>query len=218
MNKYTNSFIIVILLIVTDLKSQDIILKKTGEKIESKVVRITESNIEYKKHTNLDGPIYTIHKYEVLQITLESGRVEKFDELPRNKSVGRRTEQVDYTKPQHIEYVEGDFMEQGWYEVKGTKIGRIVLESWIIMLNDEKTSRLYAKFKRARRAAFAFGYGSLGPICIGGIIEDIFETEGYAVGAGILVGAPLIYSGVLLRKRFIRLQKEAIISYNNALL
>jgi|GEM_PF-1005455 len=58
--------------------SQDVIVKKDNTTILSKITKITTSEIEYKKWSNLDGPVYVIEKSELLRINFQSGEVEDF--------------------------------------------------------------------------------------------------------------------------------------------
>ena len=63
-------------------QAQDIINKRDGSKIESKVVEITATTIKYKKHNQLEGPIRVIEISEVMDIIYENGTSEKFDLKP----------------------------------------------------------------------------------------------------------------------------------------
>ncbi len=56
--------------------AQDVIVKKDGSTITSKVTEITGSEIKYKKFSNLNGPTYTIGKNEVNYINYENGERE----------------------------------------------------------------------------------------------------------------------------------------------
>lgn len=56
--------------------AQDVIVKKDGSTITSKVTAITGSEIKYKKFSNLNGPTYTIGKNEVNYINYENGERE----------------------------------------------------------------------------------------------------------------------------------------------
>lgn len=76
-----------LLLIITLLcasgfaKAQDVIVKKDSSTILSKVTKIGETEIEYKKWSNLDGPTYVINASEVISINFENGEVEKFENV-----------------------------------------------------------------------------------------------------------------------------------------
>ena len=60
------------------LFSQDIITKKNGDEIKSKVTEVGESAIKYKKADNLDGPTYNINTSEVFMIKYENGKKDFF--------------------------------------------------------------------------------------------------------------------------------------------
>lgn len=59
-------------------KSQDLIIKNDNSTIEVKVTKISATEIEYKKWSNLDGPVYVIEKTEVSGIKYQNGEVESF--------------------------------------------------------------------------------------------------------------------------------------------
>ncbi len=63
---------------LTSVYSQDKIYKANGEVIEVKVTEIGASEIKYKVFANLNGPIYTIQKQQVLKIVYEAGNTEMY--------------------------------------------------------------------------------------------------------------------------------------------
>lgn len=58
--------------------AQDIIVKKDGSTILSKVLEINTSDVKYKKSSNLNGPIYTIKISEIMSINYENGEKDDF--------------------------------------------------------------------------------------------------------------------------------------------
>lgn len=56
--------------------AQDVIVKKDGSTIQSKVMEINGTEIKYKKWTNQDGPMYSISRNEVNSINYQNGEVE----------------------------------------------------------------------------------------------------------------------------------------------
>lgn len=58
--------------------SQDVIVKKDGSTIISKVQEISATDVKYKKFSNLSGPIYTISKVEIMAINYENGDKDTF--------------------------------------------------------------------------------------------------------------------------------------------
>lgn len=59
--------------------SQDNIILRNGDEIQSKVFEITETELRYKKYSNLDGPTYTISTGKVFMIKFENGEKEVFN-------------------------------------------------------------------------------------------------------------------------------------------
>ena len=66
--------------------SQDIIVKKDGSIIKSKVIELNSTEIKYKKISNIDGPTYVLEKSEILSINYENGEVETFSVSNSNKN------------------------------------------------------------------------------------------------------------------------------------
>ena len=60
--------------------SQDLIILKNGDEIQSKVVEILPDLIKYKKWDNQDGPIYTSNKVDVFMIKYQNGTKDVFKE------------------------------------------------------------------------------------------------------------------------------------------
>ena len=58
--------------------AQDVIVKKDGGTIVSKVLEIDDTVVKYKKFSNLEGPTYSIAKVEVNCINYENGEKETF--------------------------------------------------------------------------------------------------------------------------------------------
>jgi len=56
--------------------AQDIIYKKDGSKEEAKITLVSEKEIQYKKFSNQDGPVYSLDKDKILLITYANGEYE----------------------------------------------------------------------------------------------------------------------------------------------
>ena len=63
--------------------AQDVIVKKDGSTIISKVLEITSTEVKYKKFSNLEGPTYTLLKSEIQGINYENGEKDTFTQDPR---------------------------------------------------------------------------------------------------------------------------------------
>lgn len=64
--------------IVSNLSAQDLLTLKTGEDIQVKIFEINKTSVMYRRFDNLDGPIYTIDKGEVLIIRYANGTKDIF--------------------------------------------------------------------------------------------------------------------------------------------
>ena len=60
--------------------AQDVIVKKDGSTILSKVLEVNQLDIKYKKFSNQNGPTYTINKLEVTAINYEGGEKDTFED------------------------------------------------------------------------------------------------------------------------------------------
>lgn len=60
------------------LQAQDVIVKKDGSTILSKVLEVNAADIKYKKFSNQNGPTYTINISEILSVNYENGDKDDF--------------------------------------------------------------------------------------------------------------------------------------------
>lgn len=61
------------------VSAQDVIVKKDGSTIISKVIKIGTQEVEYKKASNPEGPTYSLLKSEIMAINYENGEKDTFD-------------------------------------------------------------------------------------------------------------------------------------------
>ena len=73
-----------LLLSATSAFAQDVIVKKDGSTILSKVLKITANEVEYKKYSNQNGPTYTIAKAEIMRVKRPrlTLRVDRYPTIP----------------------------------------------------------------------------------------------------------------------------------------
>ena len=164
--------------------AQDVIVKKDGSTIVSKVLEITSTEVKYKKYNNLNGPTYSLIKTDIQVINYENGTKEMFD------SVQTPTSQQSSTtfSPTVGTMITG---EQG------------MSDSDLLRLVD-KPKDLKAKCKKIRIAGWTIG----GTLVAGGIIliclviptttnpmgwksNDILDKD-----EGLGAGLPLIGIGI----------------------
>ena len=145
------------------LNAQDVILKRTGEKIEAKVLEIGTNEIKYKKFSNLEGPTYNIEKREVFEITYKNGEVEKFENIS----------QLEYNNDNSSNKNDGRIqIIGGRFYVGNRRIGTGELRSLLISTKDEEIIKLYKQSVVIRGLAYLFGFGLI-PVSLGGIYLEL---------------------------------------------
>lgn len=97
---------ILMLLSATTAFAQDVIVKKDGSTILSKVLEITTTEVKYKKFSYLNGPTYSIAKSEIQAINYENGEKEVFTE---NSSIV--TPSVQQSQPQNNQWYNQQMLE-----------------------------------------------------------------------------------------------------------
>lgn len=76
-----NYLTLFLLMFSSILFAQDVIVKKDGSTILSKVYEIGKKEIKYKKFSNLNGPLYNISIKEVFSVNYENGEKDLFDKI-----------------------------------------------------------------------------------------------------------------------------------------
>ncbi len=69
---------LVALVVTSVCFAQDIIVQKDGSTIQAKVLKVSQSEVEYKKFGNLEGPTYTISTKDLQCINYENGTKDTF--------------------------------------------------------------------------------------------------------------------------------------------
>ena len=67
--------------------SQDLIIRKDGEEINSKVLEVNLEIIKYKKFDNPNGPTFEISKSDVFLIKYENGTKDVFNKVDKLQKV-----------------------------------------------------------------------------------------------------------------------------------
>lgn len=86
-------FTLVTLLFLSAGISQDVITKTNGEEIKVKVLEVNQTEIKYKQFDNLNGPLFTIPKSDILIIKYENGSKDVF--LPEGSAKAKEKEKSD---------------------------------------------------------------------------------------------------------------------------
>ena len=179
-----------LLLSATSAFAQDVIVKKDGSTILSKVLKITASEVEYKKYSNQNGPTYTIAKTEVMSINYSNGDKETFGATRQTEAQQPVQQQV---QPQQLSVGVTEMTE---HKVSDNDLLKMV------------TKESMPKSKKLRIAGWAVG-GSF--FVVGMIVTCLtpygsyynigpyYEWDGYYIaskGIGYGFGIPFIAAGV----------------------
>lgn len=187
-------FIIILLSCVTGMvTAQDVILKKDNSTILSKVLEVNNTEIKYKKWSNLDGPTYSITRSEVTSISYQNGEVEKFSD---NASEPTQTN-AGNTQQTSTQY-------NGYMDHKGENLtmdGRILFDSEVRNLVDEQTYQRYLEIKNRAKIQYGFGIAlaSIGTVSMlaGSVLsESQPDTALKLLLGGIVVATPGLILGL----------------------
>lgn len=118
---------VVLLASTLTASAQDVIVKKDGSTILSKVIEIGTTEVKYKKWNNQNGPNYTISKSEVQAINYENGEKETFSEVETSKP--QQFNYNDYTS-QMAESMEANNRLQKERLLASAKSWRVVGNVW----------------------------------------------------------------------------------------
>lgn len=64
---------------LSGIAAQDVILKTDGTEVRAKVAEVSESEVRYRKESNLSGPMYVMPSREIFMITYENGEKDVFE-------------------------------------------------------------------------------------------------------------------------------------------
>lgn len=81
--KYVICFLFVCVMSNT-IFAQDMIVTNDGTVIKAKVTKVGDTEVEYKKWTNQDGPVYTIKVCNLIAINYQNGEKDSFSNSPSN--------------------------------------------------------------------------------------------------------------------------------------
>lgn len=73
-------------------KAQDVIVMQDGSTVLAKVLKVTKTEVTYKKHSNLQGPDYTANVSDIVSINYENGTKETFNPVISQTQVQSQTD------------------------------------------------------------------------------------------------------------------------------
>lgn len=95
-------FSLVALVITSVCFAQDIIVQKDGNTITAKVLKVSQSEVEYKKFGNQDGPTYTISTRDLQCINYENGSKDTFVSPNYNPNIVTNETATQFSNDQQL--------------------------------------------------------------------------------------------------------------------
>lgn len=83
------------------IMAQDTIQKRSGEKIVAKIISVNPDDIKYKRSDYPDGPVFTLHKWEIKYIVYGNAVKESFESISAPVSEGNTLLQGHYESPKN---------------------------------------------------------------------------------------------------------------------
>ncbi len=106
-------FVFALFFTVNNMYAQDIVFKKNGDEIKTKVLEVNILDIKYKKWENQQGPLYTLPKNEIFMIKYQNGDKDVFKEEVAEKIETPLHSLEDYKK----NWTQEAQNEQGAYAI-----------------------------------------------------------------------------------------------------
>ncbi len=94
--------------------AQDVITKRNGTDIISKVLEVTATEVKYKAIDNLEGPTFTALKSEILMIRYSNGSKDVFEEEKLQTTVEPKINMCNKGKEDSRVFYRGQGSGSGW--------------------------------------------------------------------------------------------------------
>jgi hypothetical protein len=201
-------FFVVFFTSLIAVKSQDLIIKKTGDEVKAKILEIGSAEIKYKRYDFQDGPIYTISKSEVVLIRYENG-INEVISTTTTPTTPTPTEVVpQYVAPttpvektsSKIEYKYGSYSQNGRYVSKSRVLN--ILKT----VNDSEINRLLKKARNKKTTGTVIATALGVPLMVvgtltllRGIMIDNSGVTDPDAGGIMAVGGVMAGTGILLQ-------------------
>lgn len=202
------------------VKSQDLIILKNGEEIQSIVKEVGVDLIKYQKFDNPSGPLYNIEKSKVFMIKYQNGSKDIFNapappnptpELPKKDTIVPKVP-IKEVKPSYLEY-----------KLLGVKRnGQIIHEDTALKLLAPypEALQVYNAGSGLHAGATVFSYLEIGTLLTFGILANRQPTEALKklmTRRGLIITGSMMVVGVTLNISGIKKKKQAMHLYNAAI-
>jgi hypothetical protein len=193
--KKTN-FLLILFFASMSLFAQDIITTKSGDDIKAKVLEVNTTEIKYKKIDNIDGPIFSVLKSEVLIVRYENG----------TKDIFTSSKPINETKSSSLSedpYMQGKEDAKKFYKGKhsgtgGTVVTAILTSPLLGLIpaiacssaEPSSDNLNYPNYELMKNNEYNLSYKAEAHS-----IKKKKVWGGYAIGSGVWLGLILLLSG-----------------------
>ncbi|MBL4625444.1 MAG: hypothetical protein JKY42_09940 [Flavobacteriales bacterium] len=173
--------------------AQDVIVKKDGKEIESKIIEVHEDEIHYKRYNNQDGPTYIVNITSLKEVRYENGDIEDYSMVSDTK---KERESITYSKPKRAKSDEIT-VRSGLYYYQGRQISTKKVKQLFAYRNSEEAITMWNRSNMNQGFSYAANIISYPLVILSyfnplGLIVDpttavIISIGGYFVSAGLQV-------------------------------
>lgn len=158
--------------------AQDLIVKKDGSVIQAKVTKVGTSEVEYKKWSNQDGPLYTIEIGDILAINYKNGDKETFDNVSASRNNQAAKTQTE--GQQNVIQIQSEDLSHEAKVANDEMIAK--LNEPVELLINEKDKKDIGK-KEVKSAIACFGASPKSVLCDGNIAITVETGELYKMSS-----------------------------------
>ena len=170
---------LLMLLVSMVVAAQDVIVKKDGSTILSKVVEVSDTQVKYKKFSNLEGPTYIVSISELTSINYQNGEKENF---------GSSQTTVIQTQTPSVPSYENAY--NPYVQQSGTMSDTELLKAY-------KKSKKFTNPSRIKKLKIT-GYVFCGLAVAGAVMTGVgFDDDGFMNGIGF-TGSALLGSSAII--------------------
>lgn len=198
--------------------AQDTIVKRDGNRVLSKIIEISETEVKFKKFDFQDGPDFIENKSNIQSILYSNGLREEFKSPPVDNISEQKIINGDYyAQPENPTYKierQGNRFLYNGKRIKDSEMHWILLDR-----NDDGITMLVEDARRYKKLQ----YVGLGGLVFGGVgvmslaLGEVFDEPGLLVFGGVCAAVAIAcpIASIHFKKRRNFSNREAIHLYNS---
>ena len=198
--------------------AQDTIVKRDGNRVLSKIIEISETEVKFKKFDFQDGPDFIENKSNIESIIYSNGLKEEFKSQPVDNISEQNVNNGDYyAQPENPTYKierQGNRFLYNGKRIKDSEMHWILLDrndDGITMLVED--ARRYKKLQYVGLGGLVFGGVGMISFVLGELVDEPGLMVFGGVCAAVAIACPI--ASIHFKKRRNYSNREAIHLYNS---